>query len=64
MTPATSQAYDGAVKTHNEALRIFEKVTRKYRAMEIGDDEFLAAKAVMNTADSAFDVAFAKEQRS
>ena len=55
----TSNEYRAAIESHNVALRAFQKVRDAYRAMKVGDAEFLAARAAKEVADAAFDVAFA-----
>jgi hypothetical protein len=59
----TSPQYEAAITAHNDALRIFTLVQTAYRAMTATDDEFLAARAAMDLADLAFDIAFAIEER-
>ena len=58
---ALSNEYEAALEAHNEAGRIFTTFQLKYRAMAIGDDEFLAARAAYDEAGLVFDVAFLKE---
>jgi len=57
MTPEYKAAYEA----HNEACKVFAKVTQAYRNMEIGDNEFLAGRKIYDEATKVFDVAFAKE---
>ena len=45
----------------NEAFEVFDVVRNAYRARTIGDDEFLAAKAIYDASLADFDVAYAKE---
>jgi hypothetical protein len=54
---ANQIAYDAALDTFRAASAKFRAVTAAYRALEIGDDEFLAAKAVFNAALAASDEA-------
>jgi hypothetical protein len=58
----TSPQYDAAIEAHNQAIKIFLPIQEAYRAMTATDEEFLAARAVMDLADLAFDVAFTAEQ--
>lgn len=51
--------YENALAAANAASATFAKVAADYRAMKIGDAEFLAARAVYDAANAAFDVAFA-----
>lgn len=57
-----SPEYEAALATANEASVRFTKAQLAYRAREIGDAEFLAARAAYKLAEAAFDVAFAKER--
>jgi hypothetical protein len=59
-----SKAYEAALVAHDDALGIFEPVRDAYRAGEIGDAEFLAARAAMTKADAAFGIAFAAESEA
>lgn len=54
---ANQIAYDSALDTFRAASATFRAVTAAYRALEIGDAEFLAAKAVFNAAIAASDEA-------
>ena len=56
-----TKEYVHALETANKASRKFRKAQMAYRARTIGDTEFLAAQALHNAAQKAFDVAFAKE---
>lgn len=58
MSPEYKAAYDAS----NVAIKEFGEVTRKYRAREIGDKEFIAGKAKYNAAMKLYDAAYAKEQ--
>lgn len=55
--------YEQALNAVREATRTFYALRDAYHSLKIGDDEFLAAKAVYDEAEKAFDVAFAKEER-
>lgn len=59
---AMSKNYENARIKVNAASAVFMAVQMKYRARTIGDDEFLAAKAVYNEAEKEFDAAFALAQ--
>ncbi len=56
-----SKAYEDARAAHDDALAIFGPIRDAYRAGEIDDAAFLAARAEMAKADAAFDDAFAAE---
>ncbi len=56
-----SKEYEAAREAHNAACHIYDHVRDRYRANEIGDDEFLAALEIMNKAGVAFDAAFHAE---
>lgn len=56
-----SPEYLAALETAREASRVFAKAQADYRARRIGDREFLAARAVYDESDRAFDAAFAAE---
>lgn len=58
----TSEAYEAAIEAHNCACHIYRGVVAEYRAITIGDDEFLKAKAVMDEATRVFDIAFNAER--
>jgi len=55
--------YELALTAVREATRKFEAVRTAYRNGSIGDAEFLAAKAVYDEADKAYELAFAKAQK-
>ena len=57
-----SKDYEAALETSNAATLVYREAQRAYRAMETGDDEFLAARAVHVAACADFDKAFAKEE--
>jgi len=51
----TKEEYFEALEIANRATAVYHEACKKYRAREIDDDEFLAAKAVYHTAEKAFD---------
>lgn len=53
-------AYEAARATADAAYNVYTPILLAYRAMEIGDAEYLAARAVYMDALVAFDVAYAK----
>ncbi len=57
-----SPAYLEADRVARAASTRFREATQAYRAREIGDAEFLEARAANEAAQAAFDVAFAAEQ--
>lgn len=57
MTPEYSKALDKA----NLASKVFRTYQLAYRAREIGDKEFLEAKAVHDAACAEYDAAYEKE---
>ncbi len=57
-----SPAYQAALVAHTQAIKAFTPVQEAYRALAATDDQYLAARAIMDLADAAFDVAFALEQ--
>ena len=61
---ANSKAYEDAAKAHSEAFAIFNETTRAFRARDISDDEYLAARAVWDAAAKTFDDAFTVETRA
>ena len=56
-----SPEYAAALAEHNAAQAAFHAVTKAYRALEIGDDEYLAARAEYGRATKKFDEAFDRE---
>ncbi len=58
-----STAYQAAYDAHNEATRAYRAILTAYRAMEIGDEEFLLAQVRMYAAHTKFDVAFELEAK-
>ena len=58
-----SESYELALNAVREATRKFKKVRDSYRAGKATDAEYLAAKAVYDEADKAFELAYAKEQK-
>ena len=55
-------AYEVALATVNAASRTFAEAQKKYRAREIGDGEFLAARAAYKAAEVEFDKAYAARE--
>jgi outer membrane protein TolC len=53
-----AKAYGAAYDASGEAFRVFDAVRLKYRAGEISDAEFLAARAVYDKAMQAYDKAY------
>jgi hypothetical protein len=53
-----SEAYETAREVHTVAIRAYNVALAAYRALEINDAEFFAARAIKVAADKAFDVAF------
>lgn len=58
-----SPEYKAALDKVTAVSAKFREVTAKYRAREIGDAEFLAAKAEMTAADAEFDRACEAEEK-
>lgn len=56
-----SAAYEAVYHTNNAAIAVYNKAQQAYRTMQIGDDEFIAARKVYKAAMDAFDAAYAKE---
>ena len=56
-----SKEYEAARIKASEATREFFKAQSAYRSRAIGDAEFLAAKAIHDAAQGAFDDALIKE---
>lgn len=56
-----SKEYAAALEAHDAAFHKFDAVRKAYRAREVGDAEFLAAKAEYDAATAIYDAAFAKE---
>ena len=59
-TSMNSKAYEAAIKAHNEATAKFHAVRDAYRARQVGDAEFLAARKEYRAATAQFDAAFAR----
>jgi hypothetical protein len=57
-----SKEYEAALAAHDAAQVIFQAAIFSYRALKIGDAEFLAARALYAEATAAFDLAFNEEQ--
>ena len=56
-----TKEYAAALAEHNAAQATFNAVTKAYRARQIGDDEYLAARAAYGRATKKFDEAFDRE---
>lgn len=56
-----SPEYAAAYAAHNEAHALLRKAQLAYRARQIGDAEYLAARKVEEDALRAFDAAYAAE---
>lgn len=54
--------YDAVVSKTNLVSAEFRKAQEAYRARKIGDAEFLAARALFDAAEKAFDIVFAEIQ--
>ena len=52
--------YESARLAHNRAIKVYKKFRDAYRAQEIGDDEYLAARADYEKATAEYDAAYAK----
>jgi hypothetical protein len=61
--PKPAETYEAISARTTAASREFAAATQKYRARQIGDAEFLAAKAKHDAAQADFDKAFTAEQR-
>lgn len=59
--PELSPKYRDAMNDHRDACLAFEPIRDAYRAGKLDDETFLAAKAKLDDANAAFDVAFAAE---
>jgi hypothetical protein len=57
-----SLEYSKARDAMRAANAAFDKVTRAYRARQIGDAEYLAARRVWEAAEDVFDAAYAAEE--
>lgn len=53
--------YRAAYEAHNTARQAFSVAQASYRAMKIGDAEYLSARKVFDDATKIFDAAFASE---
>jgi hypothetical protein len=56
-----SNEYATALAAHNAAFAKFDAVRTAYRALKVGDAEFLAAKNEYDAATKAYDAAYTKE---
>lgn len=61
MKTENSKEYEAARLTANAATREFMKAQAAYRSLQIGDAEFLAAKAIHDKAQGVFDDALLAE---
>lgn len=59
-----SEEYRIAYERSGEAIRKFRVAQQAYRAREIGDREFLAARRAYDAAMAGFDAAYAREQET
>ena len=59
---AMSEEYKRAYEKSGKAIRKFHDVQKAYRAREIGDEEFLAARRAYDAAMVEYDIAYAEEQ--
>lgn len=57
-----SAEYKAAYERFDKVSQMFRLAQKKYRALEIGDKAYLAARAVFERATKEFDAAYAKEQ--
>ncbi len=57
-----STEYLAAIAAHDAAQHAYNAVVTAYRAGEVSDQVYLAARLVYGDAGRAFDVAFAAEQ--
>lgn len=57
-----SKTYERAYETVREATRQFSEARKAYRAHEIDDANFLAARKLYKIAEADFDAAYAAEQ--
>jgi hypothetical protein len=62
-TPVSTE-YEQAIEKSNVAIRKFKDIQEKYRAQEIGDEEFLAGRREYDKAMAEFDEAMRKEQEA
>jgi hypothetical protein len=53
-----TKAYEDALAASAAAHAVFAQITADYRAMKIGDTEYLAGRAVHEAAKMAFDIAY------
>lgn len=56
-----SNTYQVALAAHNEACKLISEARRAYRALEIGDSEFIAARTAFDAATALYDAAFDEE---
>lgn len=55
-------SYELAHAKVTEATKVFNAAKIAYRSLEIGDKEFLAARAIYNTTEAEYDAAYAVAQ--
>ena len=53
-----SNEYQIALAAHNEACKLISEARRAYRALEIGDSEFIAARKAFDAATVIYDAAW------
>jgi hypothetical protein len=56
-----SNTYQVALAAHDEACKLITEARRAYRALEIGDSEFIAARKAFDAATALFDAAWNAE---
>jgi hypothetical protein len=56
-----TKTYEAALEASRKAAREFTAAQVAYRTRQIGDAEFLVAKAKYDESEKAFDAAYAKE---
>lgn len=61
-TSGNSPEYDKALTRHSAAQREYKGAVEQYRAKQIGDKEYLAARAKYNEATKQYDEAYSREE--
>ena len=56
-----SPEYLASIEAHNMALAEYQAALADYRALKIGDDEYIGFRQAYNKANDAFDAAFNRE---
>ena len=56
-----SNTYQVALAAHDEACKLITDARRAYRALEIGDSEFIAARKAFDAATALFEAAWDAE---